>query len=200
MDDDLVFSPPSLQEAKKNKRGQHVKQAMINRSVGRFDESLSLSVFSRWGGAPQSVTPSNAPPFSLSLSSSRFSRPNLLEAVILLVQPSSAAVVDEHVQEHHRFLSLCLCLARTRQALLVSVLVFGRNWVRLISAQSSNPKMRRCWRCENGAGKSTGESTKKVQRLYHETNLGASHGRVSASGSFEPRTTEDGEAEAARTR
>ena len=94
--------------------------------------SVSLSVFSRWGGAPQSVTPSNAPPFSLylSLSLSRlvvFRAPNSLEAVILLVQPSSADVVDEHVQEHHR--SLFLCLARTRQALLDSVLVFGRNRV-----------------------------------------------------------------------
>ena len=114
MDEELTS--PSLRDAKKNKRGQHVKQAMVGPSV---DEplSVSLSFFSRRGGAPQSVTSSNAPafqPLNLSLFLSRlvvFRASNSLEAVVLLVQTSSAAVVDEHVQEHHRSLSLCLSVS-----------------------------------------------------------------------------------------
>ena len=144
MDDDLVFSPPSLQDAKKNRRGQHVKQAMIGPSV---DEplSVSLSVFSRWGGAPQSVTPSNAPPFSLSLSLSLsrlvvFRASNSLEGVVLLVQPSSAAVVDEHVQEHHRFLSLSVCRARARRSSTPSRAVAPGFRLILALPSFSNPK------------------------------------------------------------
>ena len=85
--------------------------------------SVSLSVFSRWGGAPQSVTPSNASLY-LSLDLSFFdAASNSLEGVVLLVQPSSAAVVDEHVQEHHR--SLALSVSRAPGAPRLS-LVFGR--------------------------------------------------------------------------
>ena len=149
MDEELTS--PSLRDAKKEIRSQHIKQSMVGRSV---DEplSVSLSLFSRRGGAPQSVTPSNVPPLSRLLV---FRAPNSLEAVVLLVQPSSAAVVDEHVQEHHRF----LCLARTRQALLVSVLVFGRARVPPYfgALPSFQPKMRDAQRSRMTAGGGRGE-------------------------------------------
>ena len=79
--------------------------------------SLSFSLSSRVV-AELRVTLSNASLSRLLV----FRASNSLEAVILLVQPSSAAIVDEHVQEHHRFLSFSLSLARAPGATRLFVL------------------------------------------------------------------------------
>ena len=98
---------PVLAARRERKRGQQSKQALIGRSEPP-------------GAQPRQRNAYLSP-----------TRPNLLEAVILLVQPSSAAVVDEHVQEHHRYLSLCLSVSSAPGAPRLR-LVFGRARVPLI--------------------------------------------------------------------
>ena len=148
-------SPRPRCETQRREQKKSANQATDGRSMNlSFSISLSLFLLAS-GGAPRSVPPGNAPHLSISLSLV-FRVPNSLEAVVLLVQTSPAAPVDEHVQKNHRFLSVSL--SRPRQARSSSP-SRGRSrpvppcfhWGLCTVFQ---PKMRRCWRkCESGVGR-----------------------------------------------